>query len=97
MKHQKMKKGQTVFNFGDFGSLFYMIIKGSVSVHVALEREYEMTNEELFHWIVESWEDLDHERFRNSKYGRFDKYAGMIQKNPNLLGGGEPAFFTRED
>ena len=29
-----MKKGETVFNFGDFGQLFYMIIKGTVSVHV---------------------------------------------------------------
>ena len=34
MKLKTYKPGDTIFNFGDYGSLFYLIISGKVSVHV---------------------------------------------------------------
>ncbi|CAI2382562.1 unnamed protein product [Moneuplotes crassus] len=35
----KMNKGQTVFRLGDYGNIFYIIIHGTVSVHVKVDRD----------------------------------------------------------
>jgi CRP-like cAMP-binding protein len=37
-----MNKGQKVFNFGDIGSLFYVIVKGDVAVKVPTKLSLKM-------------------------------------------------------
>lgn len=35
----KLKAGQTVFRLGDYGNIFYIIINGTVSIHVKRKEE----------------------------------------------------------
>lgn len=47
-------RGETVFNYGDKGNLFYVILKGTVEVIAPLEIELEMDEKMLMIYLWEN-------------------------------------------
>lgn len=47
LKYEYKKKGDIVFNFGDIGDKFYVILQGSVSVRIPNKRKEEENKKHL--------------------------------------------------
>lgn len=39
LTHYKVSGGHSVFRYGDYGNKFYIIIHGTVSIHVPMKRD----------------------------------------------------------
>lgn len=51
IRFQSFKKNDIVFNWGESGSLYFMIMKGSVSVMTPIETEHSFSLRELFYFV----------------------------------------------
>jgi signal-transduction protein with cAMP-binding, CBS, and nucleotidyltransferase domain len=54
MKYEFYKQDSNVINYGEYGSTFYILLKGSVSVRVPVPLEKEFQFRELIDYLIEN-------------------------------------------
>lgn len=58
LKPFKLTNHATVFNYGDSGSLFYIILKGSVAVKVPIITNYQMTQKQFAEYYIQNYQKI---------------------------------------
>ena len=58
----EVEKGDNVFNYGEEGSLFYIIIEGKVTIHIPAPEELtkdKCSPEGLMTYLIENYDDIN--------------------------------------
>lgn len=58
MSVQTINSKDVVFEYGDQGSLFYVILEGEVGVKVPTETKLKLTDHQFVDYIVNNYEDI---------------------------------------
>ncbi|CAI2385476.1 unnamed protein product [Moneuplotes crassus] len=98
MKYCYVDKGHSVFQYGDLGSLFYIILKGTVSLSIPTEKLKTLTEQEYFMYLYNNYERLHFEKIEiesriltklqevreSGEKPPENKYDNKIQKEYNI-------------
>lgn len=59
MQYRYFNQNDTIFNFGDIGDQFYIILKGKVSVRIPKQQSLNLTRYEFFKFILKNLQFID--------------------------------------
>jgi len=77
------KEKETIFNFGDFGDQFYIILEGKVSVRVPKVVKH---RQELFKFILQNIEFIDLENPNNLRINEFNEISeGLLDQQHYMM------------
>lgn len=83
MKYEYFDQGEKVFNYGDIGDKFYIILQGKVSVRVPKIFNYSFTRNELLKFILKNYGRIDLNDEHNLRFIEFAEIAEALQKHQN--------------
>ena len=55
----KLDSGETIFNYGDMGVLFYVILKGEVHIKILTDISHKFTEKQCLEYIVKHYKDIN--------------------------------------
>lgn len=62
MKRLVKEENEVVFQYGDQGSLFYIILKGEVGVKVPTEHNLTLSDSEYVDYLIRNYDDIDFDK-----------------------------------
>eukprot|EP00347_Sterkiella_histriomuscorum_P011137 403373617 len=67
MNYQIFQPGETIFYYGDIGSLFYIILRGEVAVKIPTALDLEISPDDLFIFCIQYYDDIEWQKFPSSE------------------------------
>lgn len=84
MRYKYFREKETIFDFGDFGDQFYIILQGKVSVRVPKVVTHSFTRHELFKFILHNFEFINLENPDNLKINEFSEISEGLSDPKHL-------------